>query len=224
MIRTLAALAALAVVCAAAAPILQTDHETLPPEPAAHHAQLAASGVNLAAAVGIAESTVKGKAASAVVDTEAKTAVVTVYNQQKCVEVVVGAGGEVASRREIPRFPGWAVRGDWAETESGLKYYDIVVGEGAQPAGPTTKVRVHYTGYLTNGTKFDSSYDRGQPYSTPLNRVIPGWTEGVGSMKVGGKRKLIVPYPLAYRERGKPPVIPPKATLIFDVELVEILP
>ena len=123
---------------------------------------------------------------------------------------------------EKNRFPGEEI-GDLEviTTPDGLMYVDLVEGKGASPS-PTSEVTVHYTGYLTDGTKFDSSLDRGQPTSFPLNGVISGWTKGVGSMKIGGKRKLIIPYAMAYGANGRPPVIPPKATLIFDVELLDI--
>lgn len=106
-------------------------------------------------------------------------------------------------------------------TESGLGYIDLTVGEGASPESTDT-VEVHYTGWLTNGKKFDSSVDRGQPSTFLLNRVIAGWTEGLGTMKVGGKRKLIIPSNLGYGEKGTPPSIPPHSVLIFDVELISI--
>ncbi|MBI3949560.1 MAG: FKBP-type peptidyl-prolyl cis-trans isomerase [Acidobacteria bacterium] len=108
-------------------------------------------------------------------------------------------------------------------TPSGLKYVDLVKGTGPSPQRGQT-VRVHYTGWLTNGKKFDSSVDRGQPFEFPIGmgRVIKGWDEGVMSMKVGGKRKLIIPPELGYGERGAGSVIPPNATLIFEVELLEI--
>lgn len=107
------------------------------------------------------------------------------------------------------------------KTASGLWYVDLKKGEGKSPE-PTDTVEVHYTGWLTSGKKFDSSRDRGKPATFPLNRVIKGWTEGVGSMQVGGHRILVIPYNLAYGERGHPPVIPPKAMLVFDVELLSI--
>jgi len=107
-------------------------------------------------------------------------------------------------------------------TQSGLQYEVIAAGEGASPKADSL-VSVHYTGWLTDGKLFDSSHARGMPAEFPLNRVIPGWTEGVQLMSKGGKRKLIIPYNLAYGERGMGP-IPPKSTLVFDVELIALVP
>ena len=110
-------------------------------------------------------------------------------------------------------------------TPSGLKYSDEVVGTGATPKRGQT-VFVHYTGKLADGTKFDSSYDH--PGQKPLEfqlgtaGIIKGWNEGIGTMQVGGKRKLIIPPALAYDRMGKPPTIPPNATLTFDVELMDV--
>ncbi len=111
---------------------------------------------------------------------------------------------------------------DYTETDSGLKYFDIVAGDGTSPEAGQTVV-VHYTGWLEDGTKFDSSLDRGQPFSFALGTgmVIPGWDEGVATMKVGGKRQLLIPAELGYGENGAG-IIPPGATLVFDVELLEI--
>lgn len=108
-------------------------------------------------------------------------------------------------------------------TPSGLKYVDQTVGTG-DVAVVGKNVSVHYTGWLENGKKFDSSVDRGQPFSFPLGagRVIKGWDEGVQGMKVGGKRKLTIPSDLGYGSRGAGGVIPPNATLIFDVELLGV--
>jgi len=108
-------------------------------------------------------------------------------------------------------------------TASGLQIIDIEVGTGDSPQ-PGQTAEVHYTGWLADGTKFDSSLDRGQPFSFVIGagQVIAGWDEGVASMKVGGKRRLIIPPELAYGERGSPPVIPPNAELTFDVELLAI--
>ncbi|MFN6565852.1 FKBP-type peptidyl-prolyl cis-trans isomerase [Dendronalium sp. ChiSLP03b] len=106
---------------------------------------------------------------------------------------------------------------------SGLQYKDLKEGTGVTPQRGQT-VTVHYTGTLEDGTKFDSSRDRGQPFKFKIGvgQVIQGWDEGVGSMKVGGRRQLIIPSELGYGSRGAGGVIPPNATLIFDVELLEV--
>lgn len=108
-------------------------------------------------------------------------------------------------------------------TDSGLKYVDVVVGNGASPTRGK-QVKVHYTGTLENGTKFDSSVDRKKPFSfiIGIGQVIKGWDEGVMGMKVGGKRKLVIPANLGYGARGAGGVIPPNATLLFDVELLDV--
>lgn len=112
--------------------------------------------------------------------------------------------------------------GDYIETDSGLMYFDIVEGDGESPEDGQT-VTVHYTGWLEDGTQFDSSVERGQPFTFPIatGSVIAGWDEGVATMKIGGKRQLMIPADLAYGESGSGP-IPPGSTLIFDVELLDI--
>ncbi|NOS79702.1 MAG: FKBP-type peptidyl-prolyl cis-trans isomerase [Nitrospira sp.] len=116
-----------------------------------------------------------------------------------------------------------ASEGKEITTSSGLQYIDQVVGTGdTAKAGQT--VSVHYTGWLTNGKKFDSSVDRGQPFSFRLGvgQVIKGWDEGVQGMNIGGKRKLTIPSNLGYGARGAGGLIPPHATLVFDVELLGV--
>ena len=115
------------------------------------------------------------------------------------------------------------VTGDGTKTPSGLQYWDIKVGTGAE-AHSGQHVKVDYTGWLTNGKKFDSSVGTGKPFEFLIGagQVIKGWDEGVKGMRIGGKRKLTIPPDMGYGANGYPPVIPPNATLVFDVELLEV--
>ena len=147
------------------------------------------------------------------------------YPERTKGNVLIGflGAGESEKKAEKPADKGKPSEEKLMTTESGLQYVDLVVGSGALPR-PGDTVVVHYTGWLTNGKKFDSSHDRHQPYEFVLGQgtVIKGWDEGVGSMRVGGKRKLTIPPTLAYGDRGYPGVIPPKSTLVFEVEFLKI--
>jgi peptidylprolyl isomerase len=136
------------------------------------------------------------------------------------------SGCQNSATRSFPQqtsYPGDPTSMEKQVTKSGLEYIDQVIGTGAEPK-TGDKVTVHYTGYLTDGKKFDSSVDRNKPFTfvIGLGQVIKGWDEGVASMKVGGKRKLLIPANLGYGMRGAGGVIPPNADLVFDVELISI--
>lgn len=127
-----------------------------------------------------------------------------------------------AAEQSAPMYPGVAASTAPTATASGLKYFELVAGNGAT-AETGKQVVVHYTGYLTNGFMFQSSLDRDEAiaFTLGVGEVIKGWDEGIAGMKVGGKRKLIIPSQLGYGERGNGP-IPPNAELIFDIELLDV--
>jgi FKBP-type peptidyl-prolyl cis-trans isomerase len=149
-----------------------------------------------------------------------------VRNQRIAIIVIVvlliAVGGYSLYKSQSPSAPEIS-DADLITTSSGLQYQDLEVGAGAQ-AKPGDQVSVHYTGWLEDGTKFDSSLDRNEPFQFQLGAgmVIKGWDEGVSDMKVGGKRKLVIPSNLGYGAAGAGGVIPPNATLFFEVELLAI--
>jgi peptidylprolyl isomerase len=137
----------------------------------------------------------------------------TLYFEVELVDILAGS----------PESPAKVNEADFTTTDSGLKYADLQKGTGTTPQKGQL-IKIHYTGWLEDGTKFDSSLDWGQPYTFPIGEkaVMPGWDEGIATMKVGGKRQLIIPAELAFGEEGAGGVIPPNATLIFEIELVEV--
>jgi len=203
-----------------------TDYEALPPESSVIAARIAASPLSLADAVAKAQAAVDGHARSATLrfEDEATRIDVEVFGEKASERVTVdGSTGEIVARETLRRIPGEPVSGEPTVTESGLQYYDLVEGDGDQ-ATPDAMARFEVNGYLADGTLFDSSHAAGQSRLLPLDRTPAGFREGVGSMRIGGKRKLLIPYKLAYGEHGDPPRIPHRALIIYDVELLEILP
>jgi len=155
--------------------------------------------------------------------TQAAIAANPSLSQPAAVNVTEQNVAEQVTEQSTPQVIAMAENANVVTTESGLQYVDEVVGTGAMPEAGQT-VFVHYTGTLEDGTKFDSSRDRNQPFSFRLGtgQVIRGWDEGIATMRVGGQRKLIIPPELGYGSRGAGGVIPPNATLLFDVELLRI--
>ncbi len=137
--------------------------------------------------------------------------------------VLVGLAAGCGSKNKSASSTPTKVDGPPVTTASGLQYWDIAVGSGTT-AAPGDLVKVNYTGWLTTGEKFDSSFDHNEPFAFPLGagHVIKGWDEGVAGMKIGGKRQLRIPPNLGYGAAGAGGVIPPNATLLFDVELLDV--
>lgn len=144
------------------------------------------------------------------------------FKEQEAKQRAQAAENGRAAREEGEKFLAENAKKDGVQvTESGLQYSVIKEGTGKSPKATDTVV-CHYEGFLTNGTVFDSSIQRGEPAAFPLNAVIAGWTEGLQLMKEGGKTRFFIPYNLAYGEAGAAGAIPPYAALIFDVELIEV--
>jgi FKBP-type peptidyl-prolyl cis-trans isomerase FkpA len=223
VIRSLVVALALTSLVGWATPVTH-DYAKIPENPTDLEAQLRNFPLTLADAITMAEAAVQGRVTSVEFDSEHAQARVVVARADgwNTVVRVHLQRGEIVSQEDQARFPGQPVTGDPVETDSGLQYFDLEVGAGPSPTNASAMVEVHYSGWLTDGTKFDSSVDRGQTATFGLNQVISGWTEGLQGMSVGGRRKLIIPSDLGYGDMGSPPVIPPGATLVFDVELVSL--
>jgi peptidylprolyl isomerase len=151
------------------------------------------------------------------------------FNMKKSILCAFASLGILASAVVCPPStnadaPAWPIAADQkvVKTASGLQYIDIEQGKGPSPSAGSTVI-VHYTGWLLNKKKFDSSLDRGQPFDFVLGagQVIKGWDEGVATMRVGGKRRLVIPANLAYGARGAGDAVPPNSTLVFDVQLLK---
>jgi len=131
--------------------------------------------------------------------------------------------GDSGVPSQSPDAPVEIAEGQYVTTESGLKYHDLQVGDGAE-AVEGRRATVHYTGWLTSGKKFDNSIDRQRTFSLTVGagQVIRGWDEGIAGMREGGHRQLVIPSDLAYGDEGRPPIIPQKATLVFEVHLLTV--
>lgn len=155
-------------------------------------------------------------------EAEAQQMVQQFFAEQEALQQAANAEKGKAAKAEGEQFLAENAKKDGVKTTaSGLQYQVLRDGNGKQPKA-TDQVECHYEGTLIDGTKFDSSYDRGQTATFPLNQVIAGWTEGLQLMHEGAKYRFFIPYQLAYGERGAGASIPPYAALIFDVELVAV--
>jgi peptidyl-prolyl cis-trans isomerase len=155
-------------------------------------------------------------------DAEAQEIVQQFFAEQEAIQQAANAEKGKAAKTEGEQFLAENAKKEGVKTTaSGLQYQVLRDGNGKQPRA-TDQVECHYEGTLIDGTKFDSSYDRGQTATFPLNQVIAGWTEGLQLMHEGAKYRFFIPYQLAYGERGAGASIPPYAALIFDVELVAV--
>jgi hypothetical protein len=185
--------------------------------------------VGLAQAVAAAERSCGGKAAAVALSGAGAAATWEV-------SAFVGATGHVvkvnattgAVESDVPApaivLPGAPLAGEPHQSTSGLVWYDLKVGAGEEPAGPTTRVKVHYSGWTLDGRPFDSTVERGQPAAFALNGVIAGWSEGLATMRVGGKRKLVIPARLAWgRQPPQGSGIPVEGVVVCDFELLEIV-
>jgi len=150
--------------------------------------------------------------------------ILTEFQQKKQMEQMAAMAAEAAKNEKLAQeyLENNGKQEGVVTLESGLQYKVLTQGDGATPTAEST-VQVHYRGTLIDGTEFDSSYQRGEPVSFPVNGVIPGWTEALQLMKEGDKWQLVIPSQLAYADRGAPPVIPPNAALVFEVELLKVL-
>jgi FKBP-type peptidyl-prolyl cis-trans isomerase len=152
-----------------------------------------------------------------------KTGTMTEQSTSASVTPAPSTAPATTSTPAAPALPGLPGTGKVHKLASGLQYDDLVVGSGKM-AEAGMNVSIHYTGYLLDGSKFDSSLDRGEPlkFQVASGQMIQGFDEGVRGMRIGGKRKIQVPWSMAYGEAGRPPLIPPKSDLIFDMELLDV--
>ena len=201
------------------------DYERIPTTAADGFAAL--DGVDLGAALRLAVETAGGRPESAdvVPGPEPYCEVQLVTEEARRILRIDPSGTTVISNEIVPRFAGWEAPSElseWTTLDSGVRYYDIEVGKGREPRNSTALVTVHYEGFLTDGSKFQSTWDAKRPSKSPLSGGVSGWREALLTMRTGGKRKILIPADKAYGASGKAPFVPPNATLLFDVHLLKV--